>query len=131
VKPDILFPSVLDEEDFGESSFDNPLPWMQIPAAPYSPAGNVKSLLTNLSSMHQARVKKDRDFQSLLEDISIIKAQRKRNLVSLNETERLKERNAEEARVASREAARGKGRPGIRPVFRDDGLQSDERALAN
>jgi carboxyl-terminal processing protease len=131
VKPDILFPSVLDEEDFGESSFDNPLPWMQITPASYSPAGNAKSLLPKLSALHQARVKRDKDFQFLLEDIAMIRAQRKKNLVSLNEAERLKERNAEEARMAAREAVRGKGGTGARPVFRDDGLQSNERTLAN
>ena len=30
VTPDILFPSAVDEESFGESSYDNALPWTQI-----------------------------------------------------------------------------------------------------
>ena len=33
VTPDILFPAVADAENFGESSFDNALPWTQIKAA--------------------------------------------------------------------------------------------------
>src|SRR6185295_13567373 len=45
VTPDIVFPSVFDAEAFGESSFDNALPWTQIKAANYSPAGDLKGLL--------------------------------------------------------------------------------------
>ncbi|HEX7954053.1 MAG TPA: carboxy terminal-processing peptidase, partial [Burkholderiales bacterium] len=57
VTPDILFPSAADTENFGESSFDNALPWMQIKAADYVPEGDLKGLLPLLSTMHEARVK--------------------------------------------------------------------------
>ncbi len=141
VKPDILFPSISDEESFGESSFDNALPWVQIKAADYSPTGDLKSLVPTLLARHDARVKKDKDFQYLQEDIAEIKRQRKTKLVSLNEVERRQERDAQEARLKTREAQRvdpNSGRKGVAalestPVkgstLRDDGLQSDERTL--
>jgi len=142
VKPDILFPVVSDAENFGESSFDNALPWAQVKAADYSPAGDVKGLLPILLTLHEARVKKDKDFQYLQEDIAEFKLQRKKNLVSLNEAARRKERDAQEARLASRESRRDTGSahenvlgkdpaPGKGGALRDDGLQADERNLAN
>jgi carboxyl-terminal processing protease len=120
VKPDILFPAASGAEDFGESSFDNALPWMQIKAADYSPAGDLKGVLPILSALHEARVKKDKDFQYLQADSVEAGLRRKKNLVSLNEAERRRERAAQETRLLSREA---------RP--RDDGLQPGERNLAN
>ncbi len=42
VTPDILFPAASDTASFGESSYDNALPWTQIKAADYSPAGDLK-----------------------------------------------------------------------------------------
>jgi carboxyl-terminal processing protease len=143
VKPDILFPAVIDAEAFGESSFDNALPWAQIKATDYSPAGDLKGLLPILSTLHAARVKKDKDFQYLQEDIAESKLQRKKNLVSLNEVVRRKERDAQEARLTSRESRRDTGKsvhedvvdkvpaPGKGSALRDDGLQADERNLAN
>ena len=130
VTPDILFPSASDPESFGESSFDNALPWMQIKSANYLPAGELKGLLPMLSTLHDSRVKKDRAFQCLQEDVAQSGVQRKKGLVSLNEAERRKERAAEESRLAScdsrkdpvKESASEKG-----TALRDDGLQPGER----
>src|SRR5262245_1268512 len=104
VTPDIVFPTVSDAENFGESSFDNALPWTQIQAADYAPAGDLKGLIPILSTMHQARTKKDKDFQYLQEDIAELRVQRAKNLISLNENERRKERDAQEARLRLRES---------------------------
>jgi carboxyl-terminal processing protease len=142
VLPDILFPAVSDAEDFGESSFDNALPWAQVKAADYSPAGDLQGLLPILLPLHEARVKKDKDFQYLQEDIAEFKLERKKNLVSLNEAARRKERDAQEARLKSRESRADTGKstrevvvgnppaPGKASAIRDDGLQVDERNLA-
>jgi carboxyl-terminal processing protease len=143
VKPDIEFPAVSDGENFGESSFDNALPWAQIKAADYAPTGDVKALLPTLLTLHEARVKKDKDFQYLQEDIAEVKLQRKKNLVSLNEAARRRERDAEETRIKSRESRSDTGKsanddavgkeyaPGKGSALRDDGLQAGERSLAN
>lgn len=147
VKPDILFPSAADAERMGESSFDNALPWMQVKAADYAPAGDLKPLLPTLLMRHEARVRKDKGFQFLQEDLAEFKAQRKKNAVSLNEDERRKERDAQEARLLPREALSDAGKsaeekavgaagepsaPGKKKsLLEDDGLQADERNLAN
>jgi carboxyl-terminal processing protease len=142
VTPDILFPGFSDDGDFGESSLDNALPWTQIKAADYSPAGGLGTLVPILLAKHEARAKVDKDFRYLKEDISEMKLQRKRNVFSLNEAERRKEREAREALLASREAQNKESKIVHRDgsimgsateavsTSRDDGLQSDERNLA-
>jgi len=134
VTPDILLPALADAESFGESSFDNALPWTQIKAANYSSVGDLKGLLPVLLTLHDTRVKSDKDFQYLQEDIAEIKARRKRNLISLNEAERRKELAADETRLSARETrkdAAGKDGAEKSAALRDDGLQPGERKLAN
>ncbi len=133
VTPDIPFPAIADPEDSGEASFDNALPWVQIKAADYSPAGNLKALLPILSAMHEARVKQDKGFQYLEEDIAEVKRQRAKSTLSLNEAERRAERDTREAREKAREAATAStaATPKKRSARQDDGLQPGERNLAD
>ena len=142
VIPDISFPTISDTESFGESSYDNALPWVQIKAAKYTPAGDLTDLLPMLQARHDARVAQDKDFQYLREDIAEFNMQRKKNLLSLNETERRKERDAQEARLKSREKnggtekaanektiPKGKSKALKLVALEDDGLQANERTL--
>jgi len=143
VKPEISFPSIGDEDNLGEASFDNALPWVKIKAADYVPLGNVNAVLPALQTRHQVRMKTDREFQFLKEDVAEVSLQRKKNLISLNEAERRNEREAKEAQLASREKLRGASKntqselPGqetelaMRVPTQDDGLQANERNLSN
>ncbi len=136
VTPDIGFPSVIDTADFGESSYDNALPWTSIKAAVYTPSGSLTDILPKLLASHKARVAKDKDFQFIREDIVEYKAQRKRNSISLNEAERRKEREAQEVRIKLRE--KDDKQAGISKTadataknasLQDDGLLSSERNM--
>jgi carboxyl-terminal processing protease len=141
VTPDISFPTSADVDDFGESSYDNALPWVQIKAADYTSEGDLTDLLPMLQTRHETRIKNDKDFQYLQEDITEVNVQRKKNLISLNEAERRKERDAQEARIKLREkdSAAGKDATGKtvansttaakRNTLQDDGLQANERNL--
>lgn len=131
VTPDISLPSISDSEDFGESSFDNALPWSQIKAADYKPDGDLHNIIPLLIASHNKRVSHDRDFKYLNEDIAAFNKMRKTNLISLNETVRLKEREAQESRDAYREKS-GESRAGkaaSAKAFQDDGMLSSERNL--
>lgn len=129
VTPDIDLPSASDTENFGESSFDNALPWTQIKPADYSPVGNIKPLLGPLNASHQARINKDKEFKYLKEDIAEFNAQRKKNLISLNEADRRKEREQQEARAALREKTDDANGAAKKASMQDDGLQANERNL--
>ena len=111
VSPDIKLPVLSDVENFGESSFNNALPWVSIKPATYVPLGNLKELVEPLQKRHEARIAKDKDFMDLREDIAEVMRIRKENAISLNEAVRRKERDAQDARAKAREArlAGGKG----------------------
>jgi carboxyl-terminal processing protease len=140
VTPDVSFPTISDVDSFGESSFENALPWTQIKVASYKPVGELKTLVPLLQMRHDARIAKDEDFRYLQETADEYKAQRKKNLISLNESERRKEREAQEARAKlheldKRASAKEKRNISNEAVIekikslRDDGLQADERDL--
>jgi carboxyl-terminal processing protease len=136
VTPDIKLPSMTDTDDFGESSFDNALPWTQIKAADYTPAGNLAGILPVLIANHDKRVSHDKDFKYLLEDIAEFTRLREKNLISLNEAERRKERESQEEREKAREKNRGgdasdKASAQARiHALQDDGMLSSERNLS-
>jgi carboxyl-terminal processing protease len=132
VNPDISLPSLTDPEDFGESSYKNALPWTQIKATDYTPRGNLNKILPLLIANHDKRVSHDRDFRYMQEDIAEFDKVRDRNLISLNEADRRKEREAQEAREKAREKSRGaKGTDKANSaVLQDDGLLSGERNLS-
>ncbi|PDT02475.1 tail-specific protease [Rhizobium chutanense] len=125
VTPDLSLPGLSDPTAFGETSYDNALPWAEIKPAKYTPDETIQTLLPALQSRHDARVKSDPDFQRLIKDIADLKAQRDKGVVSLNEAERRKEAAARENRFKSRAQA-GDGED----LGGDDGLQADERSLS-
>jgi carboxyl-terminal processing protease len=124
VTPDIALPGLSDPKTFGETSYDNALPWAQIKPARYKQAGNLKAELPKLQGLHDKRVESDPDFQRLLEDVAELKAQRDKGVISLNEAERRKEMTARENRLKSRAQLDD----GV-DTTNDDGLQSNERSL--
>ncbi len=132
VTPDISLPSATDAANFGESSYDNALPWTKIKAAKFTPAGDLKALVPMLTVSHDARIGKDKDFQYLMEDVAELNIQRKKNLISLSEVERRKEREMQEVRLSSREKTSDAGKElnsSKNDALQDDGLQSNERNL--
>jgi carboxyl-terminal processing protease len=138
VIPDIRLPTMFDADEFGESSFNNALPWTQIKAAAYIPAGNLSGIVPMLVARHDKRISHDRDFKYLQEDIAEFNTLRQKNQISLNEDERRKEREAQEVREKLRDKSRGGGndsdKTSIQAVSRkilDDGMLSSERNLSD
>ncbi|MCS0588455.1 carboxy terminal-processing peptidase [Massilia norwichensis] len=104
VTPDIKLPVTSDSENFGESSYDNALPWVQIKPATYLPAGDLKELIGPLQKRHEARIAKDKEFRDIEQDIAEALKLRKDNVISLNEAVRRKERENQEAKARLRES---------------------------
>lgn len=120
VVPDIALQGGSEDSDYGESTYANALPWTQIKPADYMPTEDWRALLPTLQKRHETRVAVDADMKHVFEDIAKYKSERKRNTISLNEAERRKERAAQEAQQASRDAS-----------VRDDGLLPNERSVAS
>jgi carboxyl-terminal processing protease len=126
VTPDILYPQTSDDTQFGESSYDNALPWTRIKAADYAPVGDIATQLPRLLVWHETRIQHDRDFQNLLENLAKAQELRKSNVISLNEAVRRKERIASEKRLTAMLGAAGTD---AGSALADDGLQFNERKL--
>ncbi|MFZ6817302.1 carboxy terminal-processing peptidase [Undibacterium sp. Ji22W] len=140
VTPDIAYPSFVDADSYGESSYDNALPWVQIKPANYHAVGNLKDVQAMLQVRHEMRIAKDKEFQFIKEDIAEFQKQKEKKVISLNEEERRTERDLREKKNKEREAVRasldGKVKVGgkndaSKLSAQDDGLQGSERSLAS
>ena len=65
VTPDILLNSGIEDEDFGERSYDNALPWSKTLSTSYDADALPAGLIQHLSSRHQARSKNSPAFTLL------------------------------------------------------------------
>ena len=92
VLPDITFPSAVNPEDWGESKEKNALPWDQIPKARYQRLDNLSNDLSYLSSLHTERIKSNREFNYLLDDIVIYQKEKDDKTISLKLIERKNKR---------------------------------------
>ena len=141
VTPDIVFPQTINPKDFGESSYDNALPWSHIKPAGYKPVANLKPLLPNLLMLHDARVAKSPAWKLMLDELAEARQLQAQTTVSLDFAVRDRERKAFEASQATFKArektidAAAKREPvvhtGATPAgtSTDDGLQANERPL--
>ena len=128
VTPDLQFPVTVDASEFGESTYDNALPFTRIEAAKYATVGNFKPIIGKLFADHQARIAKDREFQWWSEDVAEFRTERDKKTLSLNEAERSAERDRLEAKRKARDAERkALGLADAGPENKDDGLQANER----
>ncbi|NGZ85090.1 carboxy terminal-processing peptidase [Duganella aceris] len=123
VVPDIRLLPLADDETFGESSYDNALPWTTLKPLPFVPAGDLTPVVMTLDRQHLARTASDKAYRYLEEDLALQGKLRKANVISLNETVRRRERDEQVARLRSREKMAGE------KYRTDDGLQGDERSL--
>jgi carboxyl-terminal processing protease len=125
VIPDIFFPSIYDQMDFGESAQVNALPWDQISATSFRPEDQVSKFLSALRLKSKKRTAKNPEFQYLREDIERYKHQTEKNAISLQEAKRKLERDQQEARRLERINERRKAK-GLKPLKKGDEIPKDE-----
>ncbi|ABV37092.1 C-terminal processing peptidase [Shewanella sediminis HAW-EB3] len=95
VTPDISFPSALEPGEYGEAEEENALPWDKVPVAQYGTLGDVSpNMIGNLSVKHDSRIKQDVEFSYIYQDIAEFKQHHDEKTVSLVESERIAEREA-------------------------------------
>ncbi len=172
VTPEISFPLTVASDEFGESSYDNALPWTSISKAEYKPVADLKPLIPMLLARHHERSKQQVEWKNFEDEITDAKRIRAEKTLSLNEQVRTKERDDQEAKRKAREALAGGAFPDKDPAAEavedankgtgkanldtedieiestmvsaeseeetnpnsttlDDGLQADERSIAN
>src|SRR5690606_3610453 len=98
VIPDVAFPTMIDTQEIGEDALPEALEWDKIKGVPFDPYGSFESLVNQLNQMHESRMSGSPEFQLLLDEINFIRDNREQKQVSLNEQERLKEKDQLQAR---------------------------------
>ena len=102
VVPDIRFPALSDSSEIGESVEPNALPWDKIEAADYQPVGQFTKLLPSLQKRHDDRIAQEPEFRYVLEDIAWYQQEKQKKTISLNEAERIRERDDLDAKSLQR-----------------------------
>lgn len=102
VIPGIIFPSLNNYAEVGEASLENALPWDTIPSAKYDMVNRMQPYLAELQKRSAKRIGEDKDFAFLREDIEQYKKALANKTVSLNEEQRVKEKEEAEARFKVR-----------------------------
>jgi carboxyl-terminal processing protease len=103
VEPDVVLPSQIDMEEFGESALQGALPWDRIPGVPFrSEAKSAQPNIAALATEEKVRADKDPDYRWLVADLAAAETMRKQTSLSLN----LQERKAERERLEKERLAR-------------------------
>jgi carboxyl-terminal processing protease len=107
VMPDIVLPDVLNYSTrFGESALQNPLPWDVIASTNFAKLNLVQPYLADLRLRSTARLATNQDFRYIQQDIDYFLKKQSDKTASLNEHERLEERQEADARQKERDTER-------------------------
>lgn len=108
VIPDVEYPSPVVHSEYGESAEPSALPWDQIETSVFETYADYSKFLPEILKKHEERIKKNPEFQYLIEDYAFSKEQRGKKYFSLNKNVRKKERDLREAKRKEREAERAR-----------------------
>ncbi|WP_324768504.1 carboxy terminal-processing peptidase [Pokkaliibacter plantistimulans] len=97
VVPDISFPTIIDNEEIGESALDHALPWDKVRPLRYPSYGDYGFIVDELRQRHLARTANDPDFDYMVNLMKKQKEAKKQPTVPLFESALREERAKTEA----------------------------------
>jgi hypothetical protein len=107
VVPDIVLPSIFNEsKEIGEGALDNPLSWDTIDSAKFDRLNLVGPYLSDLRKHSAERVATEREYDYVREDIQQYKKTQADKTISLNEKQRLQEKEEFDLRQKARDKER-------------------------
>ncbi len=93
VIPDILMPELVDTEQVGESSYDTALAWSKTKPVRHATYFSLDKLIQELAQKHQSRISNHPDFIYLNERKELLQSINEKDTISLQEKQRLQEKN--------------------------------------
>lgn len=84
VEPHILFPTLFDEKEIGESALEGALPWDTVNPVRHGRFPSLSPFLDELISRHQARITHDPDFAFMNKQVERSREQREQTQLPLN-----------------------------------------------
>jgi carboxyl-terminal processing protease len=82
--PDILYPSVFNPENIGESHLDSALPWDQLHPVPHKRSDKLSKLIVPLTTAHKERAYADANFSSMADQLILRQQRSKDTRANLN-----------------------------------------------
>lgn len=128
VVPDIMFPSAIDPNEWGESQEENALPWDSIPRVNYASVGDATPVLSSMRQNHEKRMSEDPEFAYIFQDIERYKIEKDKKTISLVESERLAEKKERET-LRLKRANERLARAGLEKIENIDDLPEDFEAV--
>ncbi|WP_353132943.1 carboxy terminal-processing peptidase [Pseudopedobacter sp.] len=125
VTPDIEFPTIFPADKYGESSEPSALPWDEIKSSNYAKVEDLSAKIQALKATHDARMKTNKEYQFLLQDIEEFKDMDKEKPLPLNEADLKKQRDEQEAKNLAKENERRVYR-GLEPIVKNDSKTKEE-----
>ena len=97
VVPDIMFPTTeYSDKNLGERAYENALPWDKVKPAKYYTTNAPTEIFDDVKKQHESRIKKNKLFQLILNDINSKQKNSTKKEISLLESERKLEREKNE-----------------------------------
>lgn len=117
VMPDITFPSLIPLDKYGEDTDPSALPFDVIAKSDYTKVGNFASAIPQLKQMHEARMKDNAAYKSVIAAIADYKKNEQEKSVTLNLDKLKQQRDEDEQKTLQRENAlrSALGMPPLKP----------------
>ncbi len=126
VTPDILFPSMIPSEEFGESSEITALPYDKIAPTGYKPVNDLQGVIPSLNSKHKERMKNSKDMEYLMQDIQEYAKRKNEKAVTLNESKLKAERDSADKRELEKYNLHRIAK-GLKPIDKLEDKPKDEK----
>ena len=122
VVPDVIFPTMYDPDEIGESALDHALNWDQINPVRHHRYNDLSTVLPRLTELFHERSEKNPDFVYLEDQIALATETRNMEELPLNEADRIALRESQESKALDIENKRRVAK-GEEPL---DALEEDE-----
>lgn len=131
VVPDIIYPSLLDSREIGESSLPGALPWDTIAPADYRADLQLAPFIRQLTERHAARVAEDAEFNYTSARIELNQRMQERTYLPLNKALRKTQQEGFEAEILALENQRrqSRGEAPLTELEESDPLEESIHAL--
>tara|TARA_R100000005_G_scaffold26336_1_gene11681 strand:- start:13722 stop:15797 length:2076 start_codon:yes stop_codon:yes gene_type:complete len=106
VVPDVVFPSLFDPDEIGESALDHALNWDQINPVKHRRYGDISAVVPELTQLFRERSVSNPDFVYLEEQVHLAEEARAVKALPLNEKARIAMREAQENKALAIENRR-------------------------
>jgi carboxyl-terminal processing protease len=108
VVPDVIFPSIYDSDEIGESALDHALNWDQISPIRHDKYGNLSSVVPDIQDLFRERSANNPDFIFLEDQVKLAQETRELKSLPLNEKARIALRDLQEEKALGIENKRRK-----------------------